>query len=294
MRFGKVADMRRFFSLLFIIGGLLLASYPWLSNFVNERAVDGEINVYEENVQNMDEEKLEQYFLDAQEYNAALLDAKIALIDPFDAEFNKLYRDTPYNKLLNYDSQGVMGFLEIPAIKVKLPIYHGTSNSALEKGVGHLEGTSLPVGGESTHSILTGHTGLNKAKLFTDLTSVQKGDLFFITILNRKLAYVVDDINVVLPEDTSKLQIIEGKDYVTLITCTPYGVNDRRLLVRGARTEYTEEEYEGEQKKDNTKDSLWVSAYKKALAIGMGAVLVLLIFLLAVQKMRSRKEGLPK
>ena len=135
MRFGKVADMRRFFSLLFIIGGLLLASYPWLSNFINERAVDGEINVYEENVQNMDEEKLEQYFLDAQEYNAALLDAKIALIDPFDAEFNKLYRDTPYNKLLNYDSQGVMGFLEIPAIKVKLPIYHGTSNSALEKGV---------------------------------------------------------------------------------------------------------------------------------------------------------------
>ena len=242
----------------------------------------------------MDEEKLKEYLLDAQEYNAALLDTRIALIDPFDAEFNKLYKDTPYSNLLNYDSQGIMGFLEIPAIKVKLPIYHGTSPAVLQKGVGHLEGSSLPVGGESTHSILTGHTGLNKAKLFTDLTSVQKGDMFFVSVLGRKMAYVVDDINVVLPDDTSRLQVVEGKDYVTLITCTPYGVNDHRLLVRGVRTEYTAEEYEGEQKKDSTKDSLWISAYKKALAIGVVAVIVLAILLAASQKVRSRKEGIPK
>ena len=286
--------MRKFFSILIIICGILLASYPWISNYVNERAADGEINVYEENVQNMDEEKLKEYLLDAQEYNAALLDTRIALIDPFDAEFNKLYKDTPYSNLLNYDSQGIMGFLEIPAIKVKLPIYHGTSPAVLQKGVGHLEGSSLPVGGESTHSILTGHTGLNKAKLFTDLTSVQKGDMFFVSVLGRKMAYVVDDINVVLPDDTSRLQVVEGKDYVTLITCTPYGVNDHRLLVRGVRTEYTAEEYEGEQKKDSTKDSLWISAYTKALAIGVVAVLVLAILLAASQKVRSRKEGIPK
>ena len=286
--------MRKFFSILIIICGVLLASYPWISNYVNERAADGEINVYEENVQNMDEDKLKKYLLDAQEYNAALLDTRIALIDPFDAEFNKLYKDTPYNNLLNYDSQGIMGFLEIPAIKVKLPIYHGTSPAVLQKGVGHLEGSSLPVGGESTHSILTGHTGLNKAKLFTDLTSVQKGDMFFVSVLGRKMAYVVDDINVVLPDDTSRLQVVEGKDYVTLITCTPYGVNDHRLLVRGVRTEYTAEEYEGEQKKDSTKDSLWISAYKKALAIGVVAVIVLAILLAASQKVRSRKEGIPK
>ncbi len=286
--------MRKFFSILIIICGILLASYPWISNYVNERAADGEINVYEENVQNMDEEKLKEYLLDAQEYNAALLDTRIALIDPFDAEFNKLYKDTPYSNLLNYDSQGIMGFLEIPAIKVKLPIYHGTSPAVLQKGVGHLEGSSLPVGGESTHSILTGHTGLNKAKLFTDLTSVQKGDMFFVSVLGRKMAYVVDDINVVLPDDTSRLQVVEGKDYVTLITCTPYGVNDHRLLVRGVRTEYTAEEYEGEQKKDSTKDSLWISAYKKALAIGVVAVIVLAILLAASQKVRSRKEGIPK
>ena len=286
--------MRKFFSILIIICGILLASYPWISNYVNERAADGEINVYEENVQNMDEEKLKEYLLDAQEYNAALLDTRIALIDPFDAEFNKLYKDTPYSNLLNYDSQGIMGFLEIPAIKVKLPIYHGTSPAVLQKGVGHLEGSSLPVGGESTHSILTGHTGLNKAKLFTDLTSVQKGDMFFVSVLGRKMAYVVDDINVVLPDDTSRLQVVEGKDYVTLITCTPYGVNDHRLLVRGVRTEYTAEEYEGEQKKDSTKDSLWISAYKKALAIGGVAVIVLAILLAASQKVRSRKEGIPK
>lgn len=286
--------MRKFFSILIIICGILLASYPWISNYVNERAADGEINVYEENVQNMDEEKLKEYLLDAQEYNAALLDTRIALIDPFDAEFNKLYKDTPYSNLLNYDSQGIMGFLEIPAIKVKLPIYHGTSPAVLQKGVGHLEGSSLPVGGESTHSILTGHTGLNKAKLFTDLTSVQKGDMFFVSVLGRKMAYVVDNINVVLPDDTSRLQVVEGKDYVTLITCTPYGVNDHRLLVRGVRTEYTAEEYEGEQKKDSTKDSLWISAYKKALAIGVVAVIVLAILLAASQKVRSRKEGIPK
>ena len=286
--------MRKFFSILIIICGILLASYPWISNYVNERAADGEINVYEENVQNMDEEKLKEYLLDAQEYNAALLDTRIALIDPFDAEFNKLYKDTPYSNLLNYDSQGIMGFLEIPAIKVKLPIYHGTSPVVLQKGVGYLEGSSLPVGGESTHSILTGHTGLNKAKLFTDLTSVQKGDMFFVSVLGRKMAYVVDDINVVLPDDTSRLQVVEGKDYVTLITCTPYGVNDHRLLVRGVRTEYTAEEYEGEQKKDSTKDSLWISAYKKALAIGVVAVIVLAILLAASQKVRSRKEGIPK
>ena len=286
--------MRKFFSILIIICGILLASYPWISNYVNERAADGEINVYEENVQNMDEEKLKEYLLDAQEYNAALLDTRIALIDPFDAEFNKLYKDTPYNNLLNYDSQGIMGFLEIPAIKVKLPIYHGTSPAVLQKGVGHLEGSSLPVGGESTHSILTGHTGLNKAKLFTDLTSVQKGDMFFVSVLGRKMAYVVDDINVVLPDDTSRLQVVEGKDYVTLITCTPYGVNDHRLLVRGVRTEYAAEEYEGEQKKDSIKDSLWISAYKKALAIGVVAVIVLAILLAASQKVRSRKEGIPK
>ena len=286
--------MRKFFSILIIICGILLASYPWISNYVNERAADGEINVYEENVQNMDEEKLKEYLLDAQEYNAALLDTRIALIDPFDAEFNKLYKDTPYSNLLNYDSQGIMGFLEIPAIKVKLPIYHGTSPAVLQKGVGHLEGSSLPVGGESTHSILTGHTGLNKAKLFTDLTSVQKGDMFFVSVLGRKMAYVVDDINVVLPDDTSRLQVVEGKDYVTLITCTPYGVNDHRLLVRGVRTEYAAEEYEGEQKKDSIKDSLWISAYKKALAIGVVAVIVLAILLAASQKVRSRKEGIPK
>ena len=286
--------MRKFFSILIIICGILLASYPWISNYVNERAADGEINVYEDNVENMDENKLKQYLVNAQEYNAALLDAKIALIDPFDAEFNKLYRDTPYNNLLNYDSQGIMGFLEIPSIKVKLPIYHGTSSAVLQKGVGHLEGSSLPVGSESTHSILTGHTGLNKAKLFTDLTSVQKGDMFFVSVLGQKMAYAVDDINIVLPDDTSKLQVVEGKDYVTLITCTPYGVNDHRLLVRGVRTEYTEEKYEDEQKKDNTKDSMWISSYKKALAIGVVAVVVMSVILVAVQKMRSRKKGISK
>jgi sortase A len=163
-------DMRKFLSLLFILCGLLLAGYPWISNYINERAADGEIQVYEDEVDDLDAEKVEQYLSDAREYNRLLVETKLALIDPFDQTLSDTYSDTPYKYLLDYNGQGIMGFVEIPCINVKLPIYHGTTSEVLEKGVGHQEGSSLPIGGESTHAVLTGHTGLNKAKLFTDLT----------------------------------------------------------------------------------------------------------------------------
>lgn len=283
--------MRKFLSVLFIIAGLMLASYPWISNFINQHAVDGEINVYSAEVDNMDAAVKQKYLEDARSYNRELLDARIALVDPFDLTLQDQYTDTPYMNLLNYDSQGIMGFLEVPCIDVKLPIYHGTSSTILEKGVGHLEGSSLPIGGESTHSVLTGHTGLNKAKLFTDLTAVKEGDLFFITILDEKLAYRVDQVSVVLPEDTKKLQIIKGEDHVTLVTCTPYGINDHRLLVRGTRTEYTDDAYNDEKGKNNAANSLWMQSYRNAFLIGLAATVVLLLLFFIFQKLKDKKGG---
>ena len=283
--------MRKFLSILFIIAGLALASYPWISNFINERAADGEISVYSAEINNMDAAKKQEYLETARKYNAELLNSRIALVDPFDLSLQDIYTDTPYMNILNYDSQGIMGFLEVPCIDVKLPIYHGTAASVLEKGVGHLEGSSFPVGGASTHSVLTGHTGLNKAKLFTDLTAVKEGDLFFINILDEKLAYRVDQISVVLPEDTTKLQIIKGEDHVTLVTCTPYGINDHRLLVRGTRTEYSDVAYDNEQNKDNVADSLWMQSYRNAFLIGLAITAILLLVFFIIRKIKEKKGG---
>lgn len=283
--------MRKFLSILFIIAGLALASYPWISNFINERAADGEISVYSAEINNMDAAKKQEYLETARKYNAELLNSRIALVDPFDLSLQDIYTDTPYMNILNYDSQGIMGFLEVPCIDVKLPIYHGTAASVLEKGVGHLEGSSFPVGGVSTHSVLTGHTGLNKAKLFTDLTAVKEGDLFFINILDEKLAYRVDQISVVLPEDTKKLQIIKGEDHVTLVTCTPYGINDHRLLVRGTRTEYSDVAYDNEQNKDNVADSLWMQSYRNAFLIGLAITAILLLVFFVIRKIKEKKGG---
>ena len=147
-----------------------------------------------------------------------------------------------YNRILNIDGSSIMGYLKIPCISINLPIYHGTSGTVLEHGIGHLAASSFPIGGKDTHAVLTGHTGLSSAKIFTDLTEMKNDDLFFIHVLDRTLAYKVDQISVVKPEDTEKLQIIDGKDYVTLVTCTPYGVNDHRLLVRGVRTKYVKKQ----------------------------------------------------
>ena len=180
-----------------------------------------------------------------------------------------------------------MGYLEIPCISVNLPIYHGTDAEILERGVGHLAASSIPVGGKSTHSVLTGHTGLSSAKLFTDLTEMKNDDLFFIHVLDRTLAYKVDQISVVKPEDTEKLQIIDGKDYVTLVTCTPYGVNDHRLLVRGVRTKY--EKTQESSIRQRNKDSQWMGTYKRAIAIGLAIVMALVLSGKVYQKLRRKK-----
>ena len=224
-------------SILIILFGFGLLSYPFFSNYLFEKSAGSTIKTYQQSEKTYDQKKKEQEIQKAERYNELLTRSTVELTDPFKAK--KTDGETAaYNNILNLDRSGVMGYLNVPCININLPIYHGTEAEILEKGVGHLAASSLPVGGKSTHSILTGHTGLSSAKLFTDLTEMKKGDYFFIHVLDKTLAYQVDQISIVLPEDTKKLQIINGKDYVTLVTCTPYGVNDHRLLVRGVRTTY--------------------------------------------------------
>ena len=214
-----------------LILGVCVLLYPVISSILAKMTQTTTISSYQSAVENLTNQEIEKMKADAQKYNQNLYGA--ALSDPFSGS-EKL--DTSYVKLLNVGE--VMGYIEIPKVKIYLPIYHGTSEEVLQKGVGHLENTSLPVGGASTHAVLSGHRGLPSATLFTDLDQLVKGDVFYIHILDEVLAYEVDQIKVVEPENTSDLAIEKGKDYVTLVTCTPYGINTQRLLIRGTRIEY--------------------------------------------------------
>lgn len=222
--------------LLVFLGGLCLVLYPTVSNIINERNMSSVINRYEDNVNQMAEEERAAAMEAAHEYNQELPELYSRMNG---AEIAKNYK---YKNTLNLSGTGIMGSLQINKIRVNLPIYHGTSDEVLQVAVGHLPETSLPVGGESTHAVLSAHTGLPSAKLFTDLDQLEKGDLFSITVLDQVLIYTVDQILIVEPDDSRELRIFEGEDYVTLVTCTPYGINSHRLLVRGVRTILTEQE----------------------------------------------------
>lgn len=271
---------------LFIGASLVMMFYPWISNFVNQHQADITVDNYKKKEKSLSEEQKEEMWKKAQMYNADLAKNQVELTDPFVESKSAIKSGLIYNNLLNIDKSGMMCYLEIPCINVNLPVFHGTAASTLERGIGHLEGSSLPVGGKSTHAVLTGHTGLNNAKLFTDLTEVKEGDLFFLHTLGKDLAYRVIEIEVVLPEETQDLLIRKGKDLVTLITCTPYGVNSHRLFVTGIRTKYTPEEKEN-AKDDRSKDSQWMNAYKKAAIIGLAIALAVIILLKSFSKIRE-------
>ena len=272
--------------ILIILFGFALLSYPFISNYMFEKSAGSTIKSYEKQAKTYDQKQKEQAFRKAEEYNTDLIKSVVQLTDPFKVK-NSNGETLIYNNILNIDHSGVMGYLEIPCISVNLPIYHGTDAEILERGVGHLAASSIPVGGKSTHSVLTGHTGLSSAKLFTDLTEMKKEDLFFIHVLDRILAYKVDQISVVRPEDTRKLQIVKGKDYVTLVTCTPYGVNDHRLLVRGIRTKYVKKQRSSIRPRNQ--DSQWMRTYKKAIAIGLMIVTALILLGKVFQKLHRKK-----
>lgn len=231
--------------LLIFFGGLALFLYPSVSNLWNVYRQQLLSVNYDHMMESEGEEDFEPLFEEAQAYNAG--HQHLALDDPYGSGDGS---DAAYRKFLNPGSSDVMGYLEIPKIGQKLMIYYGTGEEGLAKGVGHMEGSSLPVGGPSTHAVLAGHRGLPSARIFTDLDQLQKGDLFTIKVLDRTMAYRVDQIQVIDPQDIDALEIVPGKDYVTLLTCTPYGVNTQRLLVRGERTEWSpavEEEIKEQQ-----------------------------------------------
>lgn len=223
-------------ALIFLLGFAVLF-YPVFSDLWNQHRQNSLISSYDNTVAALPEETTSELLEQARAYNAGL---DKAFHDAFTGD--TLPPDDVYWSLLDPDGSGIMGYLEIPKISLRLPIYHGTSEASLQRGVGHLAGTSLPVGGEGTHSVLSAHRGLPSALLFTDLDQLQVGDQFYITVVGEKLAYAVDQILVVEPDQVSALTADDSGDYVTLLTCTPYGVNTHRLLVRGSRTALDEQE----------------------------------------------------
>ena len=230
----SIADIIRVIILLIALSVLL---YPTVSNYLVSKNGSRAVENYEKLITELSDEEIEEIFARADEYNRSLV-GHASLDDPFGT--GESDEDSVYNSLLNVSGNGMMGYIKIPKIDVKLPIYHGTSDGVLQKYVGHFSDSSLPVGGESTHAVLTGHRGLPSARLFTDLDKITQGDIFYVTVLNRTLAYQVDQILTVLPHETEALRIVDGADYVTLVTCTPYGVNTHRLLIRGHRIPYVE------------------------------------------------------
>lgn len=226
----------------FALTGLLIVFYPLISDAWNTRRSQILMTTYEENLSQIDESEKEQILQSAYEYNKTLIGQGVP--DVFIKEERE--PDSAYESLLNPSGNGLMGSVEIPCIKVKIPIWHYTDQETLQMGAGHLPGSSIPVGGEGSHSVITAHRGLQDKRLFTDLDRVKKGNLFYIRIMNETLAYEVDQILVVEPTQTEALSVEEGKDYCTLLTCTPYAVNTQRLLVRGHRVPYEEASYETE------------------------------------------------
>lgn len=279
------------FVLVFFIG-LSLLLYPYISNEWNTYRQSQLIASYEQVLIEGNEEKTFDYAEErvrAQEYNEALL--PYILPDSFAIAAAQDEPDEEYMACLNLTGDGMMGYVEIPKIQIKIPIYHTTSEEVLGKAAGHLEGSSLPIGGENTHAVISAHRGLPSAALFTDLDKMEKGDLFLIYVLDEILCYEVDLISVVDPSDTELLGVVEGEDLITLLTCTPYGVNSHRLLVRGHRVEYEQDVLEKEKQiprevSIHTNYLLWVVT---GLVVTGLIILLLILRELKIHRKEKRK-----
>lgn len=274
--------------LLFLLA-LGITLYPLFSTWYNERHQSVIHTEYMELVENTDNSALLEAKRNADAYNEAIVPGT-----QLEEAFSKnavLSAAEDYDHQLNIGGDGIMGYIEIPLISVNLPIYHGTDSTTLDAGAGHLIGSSLPVGGETTHAVLTAHSGMASQKLFSDLDKLEYGDVFFVKVLGQTLAYQVDQINTVLPHDTTYLGIEEGEDLCTLVTCTPFAVNTHRLLVRGTRIDYEEAEVMVEERLECTQlpESTWEQEYIKGIFIGLGAVVVISVICLILKFRRKGK-----
>ena len=272
--------------LLVLVVAFAVLLYPTVSSYVNEKNGSKVVSNYDAESVRLSNAEKEKMLEDARAYNKEML-SNIDLIDPFSQGETNI--DERYENLLNMDGSGMMGYIRIPKIKVEIPIYHGTSESVLQAGVGHFWGTSLPVGGESTHTVLTGHRGLPTKTLFTNMDKLVEGDVFYIKVLDETLAYKVDQILTVLPEETEALSIVPGKDYATLVTCTPYAINTHRLLVRGHRILYEE----AVKIEKNTSTGIELSFTTKVLIVTLGIIFIGLIIamLYSLYDKRRRKKS---
>lgn len=263
---------------VFLIG-LSVLLYPTVSDFINEKRQSKAIVNYDDLIADLTPEDYSDYFEQADAYNKKIRNMSF----PF---LNYKNISEEYNNTLNVDGNGIMGYITIEKIKVQLPIYHGTSDTVLNSAVGHVEGSTIPVGGKSTHAVLSAHRGLPSAKLFTNLDKLEIGDVFTIRILDKTITYQVDQILITLPEETNPLCIEQGKDYCTLVTCTPYGINTHRMLVRGTRIENL---------KADTIINIITEAYQidpliVTPAVAVPILIALLIFLLVKDNKNKKKN----
>ena len=252
--------------ILFFFVGLLLLLYPSISDFYNQKKQSKVIVDYESLLEKYSLNDYTELFEEAEKYNKQLANYKFPYLS-----YKKIEN---YNKILNINNNGMMGYISIDKIKVELPIYHGTSEEVLSIAVGHLEGSSFPIGGTGTHSVLSAHRGLPSSKLFTDLDKLEIGDTFTVTILDRFITYKVDQIEIVTPNNLKKLEIDSDKDYITLMTCTPYGINTHRLLVRGVRIENIKE------KKYITTEAFQISNLIVTPIVALPIILLILIIII--------------
>ena len=266
--------------ILALLAGVSLLLYPTVSNYWNARHASRAVANYTQEVQALDRDAYDRMLAEAAAYNRSLLTREnaFALTDAQQAQ---------YDRLLDISGTGVMGYIEIPSINVSLPVCHGTSDSVLQIAVGHLSWTSLPVGGAGAHCVLSGHRGLPSAKLFTNLDRLVEGDTFVVRVLDEALTYEVDQILIVEPEDVTALQIEPGKDLCTLVTCTPYGINSHRLLVRGHRVETAQ----AEEAVRLVSDGIRIEPLLVAPVVALPMLLALLLVLLLSGNKPPRKNG---
>lgn len=268
------------FLIMVLLIGLSLLLYPFFSNYWNSRRQTKAIANYTEYVEKLEEEDYSAFWESAYAYN----DSLVPRSNPYLLTQEQADR---YPRELNVTGNGIMGFIDIPSIDVSIPIYHGTGEDVLQVAVGHIEWSSLPAGGESTHCVVSGHRGLPSAKLFSDLDKLKAGDYFVLSVLDKTLTYEVDQIRIVEPQETKDLLIQEGKDLCTLVTCTPYGVNSHRMLVRGHRVENLEQA----QIVRVTADALIVEKMVVAPFVLVPILFVMLIFLLvSTRKKKNRRD----
>lgn len=267
--------------LIFVVG-LSIMLYPTVSNYINSKNASRVIADYNAALADASHEDITAWLDAARDYNRRLANTPNAFYFP---DLVEGYEDT-----LNITGTGIMGYIDVDKVNIHLPIYHGVSDVVLQIGVGHLPGTSMPIGGTSTHSVLSGHTGLPSSRLFTDLYEIEIGDTFTVTVANRTITYEIDQIKIVEPEQTEDLQIVPGKDYCTLFTCYPYGVNSHRMLLRGVRIDNIEVDEENHVTAYVANEAFRIDSIIVALIVGTPMLIILLTLIAVSDRIKKKKN----